>query len=148
MGNDKQAVEWLEKAKEQKFDRATDYLTQRTARKAFEKLIEDQQKEFEAKIQEQLEQFKADKLKLVAEAKKELEKQAQFSSLIFTSVSLGITFTFLGIIFSYVTSRSDGLENKLQAQFEAQKTVVEMQLKQYEEKASPPLPAIPSPKKR
>ena len=112
--------------------------------KAFEKLIEEKVETFEAEIKDQITAFTNEKLEIVKDAKKELEKQAQFFSLIFTGVSIAITLAFLGLIFSYVTSRSDGLENKLQAQFEAQKTVVEMQLKQYEAKASQPLP---SPKK-
>jgi tetratricopeptide (TPR) repeat protein len=157
MGNEEKAVEWLEKAKEQKFDRATDYLTQRTARKKFEELIENQQTtfkdeikvqntKFEEKIEEQAskfqqfikdqnEQFKADKLKLVEDAKKEIEKNSNNQALWFSGVLLFIFSMLLYCLFFWCDQYTKGIN----AQFEAQKTVVEMQLKNYEAKANQPL---------
>ena len=178
--NEEKALYWLEKAKEQKLERATDYLIQRTARKKFEELIESQQQEFETKINQQIVEFQNQKSTIVENAKNELkdqaenakkdsekqkaefetsindkikqfeidksllienakndlkdqaenakkdsEKHGQFYLTVFAGVSLAITFAFIAIMFSYLTSSLEGIKQTLQAQFDSPKLKIE-----------------------
>ena len=80
----------------------------------------------------------------IIQTNKKLEEQQLAHKDSFKTITLPIILTFLGLVLTCLLYCNDQHTKSLDSKFEAQKTVLEMQLKNYEAKANPPLP---SPKK-